>query len=342
MTRKTFKKIITTPELIEQINPKNKKLMERFLKEKNIRSSDKTITGYASDLNIFMVWNLLENENKFFVDIRKLEYSEFFSYVTEILGWGSARFSRVRSVLSSLSLFIEKFFDTEYPAYRNVILKSIENMPKSAKREKTILKEEQIDGLFKHLEEKGEWQIACWLALAVGSGSRFSELLRFTTDVVDIKNLAFNDIFIETSKPIKSKGRSKSGKMSIKYIIKNIFWGRYQKWLEIRKEIMEKNGKSHNFIFIKNNGDPATEGTARCWVSEIEDFLGIPTYPHAFRHYAVSFLSRMNLPYNLIQDIFDWENVGMVSIYDDLTAKDKKWDELEGLKKSLDSKQDSL
>ena len=30
--RKTFRKVITSPELIEQINPKNVKLMNRFLK----------------------------------------------------------------------------------------------------------------------------------------------------------------------------------------------------------------------------------------------------------------------------------------------------------------------
>ena len=30
--RETYRKIITSPELIEQINPENVKLMERFLK----------------------------------------------------------------------------------------------------------------------------------------------------------------------------------------------------------------------------------------------------------------------------------------------------------------------
>ena len=35
MGRQTFKKVITTPEVMEKINPKNKKLQKTFLKEKS-------------------------------------------------------------------------------------------------------------------------------------------------------------------------------------------------------------------------------------------------------------------------------------------------------------------
>lgn len=60
MARKTFRKVITSDELLDQVNPKNKKLMNRFIKEKNTRCSDATIVNYTSDLNIFFTWNLLE------------------------------------------------------------------------------------------------------------------------------------------------------------------------------------------------------------------------------------------------------------------------------------------
>jgi integrase len=311
--------------------------MKKFLKEKNTRSSDLTVVGYESDLKIFFTWNLQNNDNKFFVDIKKIEFSDFFSYVTGELKWGSARFGRMKSVLSSLSVFIEKYLDGEddYPNFRNVILKSIENMPKNAVREKTILSEEQIDNLFKLLEEKQEWQIICWLALALGSGSRFSELLRFTTDIIDGDKLAFNDIFIETLKPIKTKGRTKSGKLLTKYIIKDVFWDRYQKWLEIRKEIMNKNCVDHNFIFIKSNGDPAKESLVRGWVIQIEKLLGLPYYPHAGRHYFTTFLSKAKLPSDLIQEICGWSSEGMIKIYNDSSIKDKNFSELDTLRDNL-------
>ena len=49
MGRKTYKKVIVTPELLAQVNPKNIELRDLFLKEKNARSSDKTIISYLSE-----------------------------------------------------------------------------------------------------------------------------------------------------------------------------------------------------------------------------------------------------------------------------------------------------
>jgi integrase len=334
VSRKTFKKVITSPELSKQFNPKNVKLINSFLKEKGIRSSETTVRGYASDLEIWQTWNLLYNENAFFVDVKKIQFSEFFSFIVDELQVGSARFSRLRSVLSTLSIFVERFYDTEFPQFRNVILKSIESMPKNARREKTILSEEQVNKLFEYLDIK-EIQISCWLALAIGSGSRFSELLRFTTDNIDGDRLAFNDIFLETLRPIKSKGRSREGKLLIKYIIKDIFWDRYQKWLDLRKVIMTRHGKDHNFIFIKNNGDPAEDSSVRTWVEKIEELLEIPFYPHCLRHYFTTLLSKSKLPSDLIQEIVGWSSEGMVKIYNDSSIKDRNFTELDDLKNSL-------
>jgi integrase len=335
MARETYRKVIVTPELISRINSKNIDLMKSFLKEKNTRSAETTIRGYESDLNIFFTWNFLHNENKFFIDIRKLEFANFFAYVTTELQWGSARFSRLKACLSSLSQFVERFYDDTYPTFRNVILKVIESMPKNAIREKTILTEEQVKGLLSYLKEK-DLQQACWFALALSSGSRFSELLRFTTDIIDENNTAFNGIFIETLKTIKSKGRSKTGKMIKKYIIKDLFIPYYKEWLIERSKIMEKNNKSHNQIFIKNDGSPAASGTVRSWIYGMTKFLGVPMYPHACRHWTTTYLSSLGIPPQLIQEIMSWESVSMVQIYDDTTAKNKEWKELDNLRKDLD------
>lgn len=330
-----MRNIIVTKELLEQVLPENLKLANRFLKEKNTRSSDLTIEGYKSDLNIFFCWNIQFNSNKLFTDIRKIELADYFTYCVEELKWGSARFSRAKSTLSSFSNFLEKFFDEEYPKFRNIVLKAVESMPRVATREKTVLSEEQMNSIFEYLEKENEYQAMCWLSLAIGSGARFAELLRFTVDVIDENCTAFDEIFLETSKTIKTKGRTKAGKMLTKYIIKDLFWEHYQKWLPIRKEILEKNKKDHNFIFVKNNGDPLEEGSVRGWVTKIEEFLGIPFYPHLLRHYFVSYLAKANLPFNLIQDIGGWNSVDMVNLYCDLTSKDKDWKELENLKESL-------
>jgi site-specific recombinase XerD len=338
MARKTFKQKIVTDELIEKINSKNRKLMDAFLKEKNTRSSDTTIEAYRSDLYIFFCYNVLYNENKFFIDIKKLEFADFFSYVTSELQWKSARFSRMRACLSSLSQFIEKFYDDEYPMFKNTILKVVENMPKNEAREKTILSEPDINKLLGHLKNK-DTQQACWLALAFASGARFSELLRFTVDLIDENRTAFEGIFLETTKMMKTKGRTKTGKMIYKYIVKDIFLPYYKLWIEERSEILKSNDvKEHGYLFVKKDGTPAVAGTVRSWITGMTSYMGVDIYPHAFRHSITTHLSTVGLPDALIQEIMGWSNALMVAVYNDVTAKDKKWSELDGFRKDLDDK----
>lgn len=331
MPRKTFRKIITSEELTKQINPENIALMKRFLKEKATRASDKTIVVYESNLIMFFTWNFEANSNKHFTQIKKLEFADFFSYAVEELKIGSARVNNIRSTLSSLSNFIEKFYDEEYPTFRNVILRVIESSPKEARREKTILSDEQIENLLQHLKET-DAQKACWLALAITSGARFSELLRFDTDVIDENRTAFGDLFLETTKQIKTKGRGKSGKLLYKYILRDKFLPFYKEWLIKRNEILEKNKKEHKSLFIKDNGEPIGEAVVRGWIQEFENFLKVPFYAHSLRHYLVTLFSKKNIPHMLIKELMGWTSIEMVEIYNDLTIKEQTFKELDNLK----------
>ena len=336
MPRTTYRLVTTTPELLSQINPENLKLKLQFLKEKNMRSSDGTIKNYDSDLNIFFVYNLQYNNNKFFIDIKKLEFSEFFAFCTTELKWGSARFGRMKACLSSFSNFIEKFFDSEYKDFRNVILRAVESMPKSERREKTIMSEKQVNDLLSYLSETiKDDQGACWFALSIASGARFAEILRFTTDIIDENNTVFDGLFLETTKQIKTKGRTKEGKMQKKYIIKDLFLPYYKKWLVEREKIMVANNKNHNFIFIKPNGDPAEEGTIRSWLPKLEKFLNVPFYSHCARHFFVTYLSKAGLSAELIVELTGWTSSDMYKIYNDLGVKDREWKELVNLKEYL-------
>lgn len=327
MPRRTFKNKITSPELTEKINKENINLLKRFLKEKSTRTSDKTIVVYESNMIMFFTWNLLHNNNKFFIDIKKLEFADFFSFAVDELKIGSSKLNNMRSVLSSFSNFIEKYMDEDYPNFRNVILKIVESSPKEIRREKTILTDDQIENLLGYLSKTNK-QKACWLALAVTSGSRFSELLRFETDLIDENRTAFGDIFLETTKQIKTKGRGKSGKLLYKYILRDKFLPYYRDWIEERN----KKNLSHNYIFIKNNGEPATEATVRRWISEFEEYTKVPFYAHALRHYLVTLLSKKNIPNILIKEIFGWSSIEMVQVYDDTTVGSRSYPELNNLK----------
>lgn len=337
IARKTYRKVITSDELMQEVNPKNSKLSARFLKEKNIKSSEGTIKAYKSDLDIFFIWNLKENDNKFFVDIKKIEFSDFFSYCVEELQWSPNRFARMRACLSSFSNFIETYFDEEYPMFRNVMLKTIEPMAKQAVREKTILLEDQINDLLSYLAvAKNNPQEACLLALASFSGSRISELTRITVDIIDENNTAFEGMFLETVKQIKTKGRGKHGKPLHKYIIRDAFVPYLQAWLPVRDQIMKENEQEHNCLFIKRDGTPAKTETIRGWSEKWEKRLGVPFYFHSLRHYFVTQLTRLKLDSEFIVEISGWSSTDMYKIYNDLTAKDREWKNLDNLKAFTD------
>lgn len=67
MPRKTKQNEITSPELLNQVNPDNVRLKQDFIAYlQSVQRSPKTIAGYSNDIDIFWVWNLQNNGNKIF------------------------------------------------------------------------------------------------------------------------------------------------------------------------------------------------------------------------------------------------------------------------------------
>ena len=337
--RKTFRKVITSPELTAQINKDNIKLMERFLKNFATKRSPKSVTVYRSNLIIFLTWNLLYNENKLFTDIRKIEYADFFDFCVSELRWNANRYHQCHSSLSSFSAWIENYFDEDYPQFRNLLPK-IEKPSKEAIREKTILKEEDIDKIFSILEEENRTQEQCLLALAISCGARVSELAQFTLSLIDEENTVFDGLFLETTEKIRTKGSGVQGKMLKKYILKDMFLPYYHKWLAERDEIIKKTNQDHDFIFITKDGSPANADRLRDWISTWGDIIEQPIYPHSLRHYQISLLKRLGIDDDLIVYLTGWaEGTGhtMISIYNDNELTDTQFACLDNLKKFLNN-----
>lgn len=332
MARKTFRKIITSPELIEQINPKNKKLMSQFLRNKNAKCSNITITSYESDLNIYFCYNLLHNENKFFIGTKKIELSDFFDYGLLELKWSGNRYLRMRSLLNSFSDFIIDYLDEDYPDFKNLINKAVAKVPKTPVRKKTILLPPQVYELKNKLIENNKLQQATFLMLLASSGARISESIIITTDMIDENHTAFGDLFLETTDEIKTKGHGKQGFMMTRFLIKDVFLPIYKEWLPKREEIMKKNNKEHNSIFIKSNGDPVKVSTVTSWISSWEKVLNVNLYAHCFRHFIVSDLTRKGCSSDFIIAVMKWKSSDMYKIYNDIEDKDRKWKDVDKLK----------
>lgn len=342
MARKTYTFKVTSPEKIEQIEKSNKKLIERYLKYLSQTRSQGTIKVYKSNFDIFFCWNLDYNDNKPFEKIKKIEMQDFFSFCSDTLKFSPNRFSNMHSSLSSLSTYVENQLDEldEYKDFRNIVAKITKPVSEPV-RKKTIIKPEQINQLIEMLLKESEedefvFQEALYVALSVSMGTRVSETLRVTTDLIDEKSTAFDGLFLVTTEPIRTKGRGKNGKSLYKYIIKDFFLPLYKKWLTKRKKLIKKTkADDHNSIFIKRDGTPATVTTVQRWTIKWSELLNLDIYTHSFRHYFVTYLSRIGLEPELIQSIVGWSSFEMINVYNDLRVDEREWKGLEKLKSVL-------
>ena len=339
--RKTFRKVITNPELVEKINPQNKMLVEKFLKNFATKRSPNSVTVYRSNLNIFMCYNIMFNDNMPFVDLKKRDFMEFFDYCVSELQWGSQRFSQMHSSLSSFSTFIETYYDDEYPLFRNLLPK-IEKLPKDTVRKKSIFEKEELDKLMDWLGEIDKPQEQCLLAVMMASGARASELVRFTTAMIDEEHTAFEGLFLETTEEMQVKGRGTQGKRILRYIIKDLFLPYYNKWLPIREQIMKENGKEHDFIFIRSDGEPAQVSTIRSWIEKWDKVLDKHFYFHSCRHFWCTYLLSLGLEKQFVQELQDWSSDTLVDVYNDATMKDRKWKGLDKLAQAMEQENKEL
>ena len=234
MARKTKMNSITSPELLSQVNKDNQALLRDFLDYlRAVQRSETTINGYENDIQIAWVWCLQNNDNKFFVDWTKRNVLAYQNWLLNSNENSPARIRRLKAALSSLSNYITSVLDDEYPTFRNIISK-VENPVNQPVREKTVWEDEELDDLLDALTLKKDYEKACYLALAMYSGRRKSELCRFKVSDFSEENLVCDGALWKSS-PIKTKGRG-GGKFIPCYTLAKKFRPYLEQWLNYRAE----------------------------------------------------------------------------------------------------------
>jgi len=317
MSRKTVYNNITSEELYNQVSKENKQLVSDCLEW--CRAEDKsmeTLRVYTSDLRIFFVWNLKNNNNKFFADVDKKDIMKYQNYLMGTLGHSPARIRSLKSALSTLSNYIEVMEDDQYPKFRNIINKI--KPPANIKiREKTVLSEDQIKLVLDTLVAEDKLDMACCFALAAASGARKSELLRFKVSHFTKENIIFGSLY-KTPEKIKTKGRGKLGKPLNKYVIVNEFQQYFDLWIEKRNKFY-----TGEEIFVNlETKKPVQISTLNSWAKYITKILNTSFYFHSLRHFFCSKLKQNDIPDELIKEIIGWENLEMISVYNDNNVSD--------------------
>ena len=264
---------------------------------------------------------------------------DFFDYCVTELHWHSNRYCQCHSALSSFSTWIENMYDDKYPNFRNLLPK-IEKPVKSTIRVKSVFTEDEMNQLMRYLGENNRIQEPCLLALMIASGARASELGRFKISIIDEDNTAFEGLFLETTEQMRVKGRGVDGKHIERYIIKDVFLPYYHKWLPLREQIMKNTNQEHDSIFITKYGTPANVAAFRGWTEHWDNYtyntFSKHFYLHMCRHYWCSYLLKIGLEKELVQDMQKWSSDSLVDLYNDNTAKDRKWKGLDKLKIALE------
>lgn len=312
---------IASDEKYEPVNPQNKALVREF--ESYNKSSNKapnTIYQYTRQLRLFFCWNYENNNDKFFVDLKKRDFINFFNYLTETLKSSTGRVASFKGVLSSLSAYIENILDDEYPDFKNIV-KTLQPIPRAPSREKTILDDEIVEKILTQLVVEKKYQLACFLALLASSGMRRSEILEVTLESFTTKQKITMGCMYETNK-IRTKGRGKEGKVISRLVFKETFDPYLHLWLKEREE----KGINVPTLFVRyKNGQylPAVKGTINSFVGRINEYTPAAFYPHCMRHYFVTSLKKKGYPDDIIQKLVRWSSVNMVGIYNDLGEEEE-------------------
>lgn len=315
MARKTKMNNITSPELLAQVNPKNMELLNDFKDYlRSVQRSETTIAGYENDIQIAWVWSLQHNNNAFYVDWTKRQVVKLQNWLINENENSPARVRRIKSSLSSLGNFVENVLDDEFPNFRNII-KKVESPVNQPVREKTVLTDEQVDTLLNHLTEKKQYDKACLVALALYSGRRKSELLRFRVSDFSDDRLVCGGSLYKTSK-IKTKGRGVNGKQLECFCLAKQFKPYLDRWLKYRND----NGIDSEWLFPSrsNPKEPMKVATVNSWFTSFSKILGVDLYAHALRHRTVSSFVRAGIPDIAIQQYIGWDDISMIPVYTDI------------------------
>lgn len=319
MGRKTKRNSITDKESLAAINPENDRLISDFLEYlRSTQKSETTIAVYLNDLQIAMVWCLKHNGNKPFPQWTKRDIISFQNWLVNENENSPARVRRIKATLSSMSNYIEAVCDDEYPEFRNLIHKVASPVAQPV-REKTVLTDEQLDGLLEKLSGDGEHEKACMLALAMCSGRRKSELVRFKTRYFDEENIIYGSLY-KTPETVKTKGHGK-GKFLYCYTLAKKFKPYLDAWLKQRRE----NDIESDWLFPLKS-DPTQHlnaQTLNSWAQTFTRLLGVDFYWHSLRHFFTTSLVRSGLPDGVIQDIIGWSSADMLRLYTDIPVDEQ-------------------
>lgn len=168
-----------TPELWEQVNKENKRVIDDFLAEYKQRQKSKgTISGYYNDLRIVMIYILKELENRSILELKKKDFRGLSLYFSEECKMSAARVNRLKSACNSLLTFCEEDDDYDYEVNYSKKVAGLPKKPVKDDEDNFFFTFDEFMKVRDILLERGRLQDAVLWSIGFDSAGRRNELFQ--------------------------------------------------------------------------------------------------------------------------------------------------------------------
>lgn len=271
-----------TPELWEQVNKENKRVIDDFLAEYKQRQKSKgTISGYYNDLRIVMIYILRELGNRSILELKKKDFRGLSLYFSEECKMSAARVNRLKSACNSLLTFCEEDDDYDYEVNYSKKVAGLPKKPVKDDEDNFFFTFDEFMKVRDILVERGRLQDAVLWSIGFDSAGRRNELFQIEKHGLLDGN--------KTNIVIGKRGK----KFCLVYL---------DDTKELIRQYLEERGEDNiDSLWIKGSGDDKQQITSDalydrvCSISKIlSEVRGeeCNIFPHTMRHSRLECLSQ--------------------------------------------------
>lgn len=280
--------IIGGEELERDINPKNLMLLEKYIRDMEMRElSTKSIYSYKCDIIAWLKYLVKEQFNPIVSDLSEEDIEEFI-YFCKKQGNNTERIKRRTSSISAFYKFLRrKKIIKENPM--EFIARPKKGLPVVVQ---TFLTKEQYQLMKEKLTSQNDLQLQVYGMFSISTMARVTAISNTTWEQIDFENRTVDDVL------------EKEGKIVTLYFSEEV----KQLLLKLKQQ-REEDGIDCKYVFITkynneySNADPSTLNN---WAKKIGNMIGVPTlHCHDFRHTGSQLLSLSGMAIETISSLLN-------------------------------------
>jgi len=281
-----------TDEMWQQVNEFNRNMVQEFLEYK-VELSEQSKIQYKSNLRIFFWWVKNNLGNKNCIEIKKKEFVRYLNWLTN-RGLSDSAIKIKKSIVSSFCNYVVEYYEDEYPAFRSFVTSSMKVVKTGFVHEKKPLTPDEMQELYKKLEELGKWQILAYVKFSYSSAARRAETRQLLKEIATYDPVEREITYIDEegkeqkgisrsylTHVIRAKGKSIEGKKRrLKFDQEAM--DAIRKWLEVRGE------DDCPYLFVTKGPDgkvrQVSDSTFNDWCSGLlTKLIGRRCFTHIWR-----------------------------------------------------------